>query len=532
MSQSFAPPAAATDRRRWLAPAGLLIVFGVLLFAWAMDRSLNHDEHQFLAPGALLAKQHLLPFRDYPLFHLPNLAFVYAALDQISGHPILAAKILGVSCTWLVGVLLVVQCYQTPPFGERRWSFPAAAVVLLLLFFDPVFRYTTGKTWNHELPTFFTLAASALVIISAKRNSVMFSALAGACAGIAVGSRLTFAPVLIPLWAAHFVFQCQFRRQAALSVVFTGGALLALAPSFYLWYSSPEAFVFGNLQFPRLRLSDPTDSRAQKTITSWRKARYFFKEIVIPSWPIFAAYLISVPAAVRWLRRRAGGDFPCALIFFVLPFIIAGCFAPSRYQYQHYFVVIPFLAWGVACGLGAIPATWRFAPHLRAGLVLLVIISSGKSVYDTMQHSGKNGFSWFANVVHPAEWFPGRAHEFSSEIGRHVGGGKVLTLAPAWVIETGLPIYPEFATGPFAWRGAHLLDPERRKRLKIVAPADLEDFLAADPPSAILTGVEDEDLERPLLDYARAHSFLLVPLAKHRALWVAPDRPTKVSPKF
>jgi hypothetical protein len=55
-----------------------------------------------------------------------------------------------------------------------------------------------------------------------------------------------------------------------------------------------------------------------------------------------------------------------------------------------------------------------------------------------------------------------------------------------------------------------------------VAPSDLESFLKADPPAAILTGVEERELEEPIVAYARAHHFRPVKLPKKRLLWLPP----------
>ncbi|RYD83935.1 MAG: hypothetical protein EOP84_06895 [Verrucomicrobiaceae bacterium] len=103
---------------------------------------------------------------------------------------------------------------------------------------------------------------------------------------------------------------------------------------------------------------------------------------------------------------------------------------------------------------------------------------------------------------------------------QHVKAGPVLTLAPTWAIEAGLSTYPEFATGAFAWRSAHLVPEERRQKLDMIAPADLEEFLTNKPPAAILTGYEDEELEAPLLEYARRHGYRPVKLERGRRIWV------------
>ena len=95
-------------------------------------------------------------------------------------------------------------------------------------------------------------------------------------------------------------------------------------------------------------------------------------------------------------------------------------------------------------------------------------------------------------------------------------------IAPAWPLAGGLDIFPEFATAPFAWRHASFVPPERRQRLKLIAPDDLEAFLAPRVPPAILTGVEDEDLAAPLVAYARRHGYRFVKLKRKRELWLPP----------
>ncbi len=142
----------------------------------------------------------------------------------------------------------------------------------------------------------------------------------------------------------------------------------------------------------------------------------------------------------------------------------------------------------------------------------------------------KEGFAWIARTFQPEKWFPLRAHEMSAQLHAIVPSGRILTLAPAWATETGLPIYPEFANGPFAWRAAHLLEKEQRTRFKLVAPEDLEEFLANDMPAAILLGKESkkpgkesEELEAPLRDYAKKHGYQRVEKVKKWELWVRPS---------
>src|SRR4051794_38470410 len=146
------------DRLRpWLVTLITCVLGGVLFFS-AMDRDLNHDEHQFVAPGVLISREGLLPYRDFPMFHLPNLAFIYAGLDRLTHQPVLSAKLLGVlASTGTVGIIFFAATRRRhpAPLPPRHLLFAAAAVALLLC--DQLFTYTAGKTWNHELPAFLVL---------------------------------------------------------------------------------------------------------------------------------------------------------------------------------------------------------------------------------------------------------------------------------------------------------------------------------------------------------------------------------------
>lgn len=75
---------------------------------------------------------------------------------------------------------------------------------------------------------------------------------------------------------------------------------------------------------------------------------------------------------------------------------------------------------------------------------------------------------------------------------------------------------------PLVWRTAALVDPKSRAAFGFVAPADLERFLAADPPAGILTGVERHELEVPFLDYAQSHGYLSHSLPDPGVLWLPP----------
>ena len=79
------------------------------MFSMSMNRDLRHDEHLYVASGALLADQGLLPYVDYPYVHVPTLTFVYGLLFLLSEYKLLIARTFSIFCAWAsFGVIFVL----------------------------------------------------------------------------------------------------------------------------------------------------------------------------------------------------------------------------------------------------------------------------------------------------------------------------------------------------------------------------------------------------------------------------------------
>lgn len=483
-----------------------------------MDRDLNHDEHQFIAPGVLISREGLLPYRDFPIFHLPNLAFIYAGFDRLTNRPIWSAKVVNVLASTVTVALILLagtrRKAQSPLAARHLWC-AGAAVVLLLS--DQLFTYTAGKTWNHEIPAFLLIGAVLAHLRSVEKSARRWSAVAGGCVGLAIGTRLTYAPVALGFLALLAFAPLPARWRVQAMALWCLGCLVALAPSIYFFCADRERFLFDNLEFPRLRLTDPSDTRVQKTMTWWRKLRYFCKEIVAHSLPLAAMFVASVVLAIRSrTRARFTGPDGWLVVCAILPAVILGCFLPSRYQYQHYFAVAPLFAFGIAYNLRSLDLSgWRTPAFVATAVVFAL---SPLNTEPSKRSGGLLAYRAIGESLDPSSWYSSRIRENYAVLTPI--RGKILTLTPTAILEVGGQIYPEFATGPFAWRTSHLLEGARRRRLGLLAPPDLEDFLSHDPPAAILTGVEDEELEKPFIAYANTHSYRSTRIGKKRILWL------------
>jgi hypothetical protein len=127
-------------------------------------------------------------------------------------------------------------------------------------------------------------------------------------------------------------------------------------------------------------------------------------------------------------------------------------------------------------------------------------------------------------LLRPDRWYPMKVHARGVRIADLAGDGPVLTLAPIHALEGGLATYPQFITGPLAWRVAPLISATDRARFGLVTPGELAALLEEQPPRAVLTGLEEDDVELEMasLAYAHAHNFVPVPLPDEGVLWLAP----------
>ena len=191
----MAPDRSVVRMTPWLVVVGITTIVFVLSFSRAMTRSFNHDEHQFVTPAVLLTQSGLLPYRDYPYFHMPNQVYLYAALTWWTPYKLLVARIIQVLCGTAIAVLLCATGWRLlgrmDPLG--RWL--TAGGLLLVLVSSRVFRYTNGLAWNHETSTLCALAALLLHLRGLSGPRPTSLALSGLLLGCAIGIRLSFAPV-------------------------------------------------------------------------------------------------------------------------------------------------------------------------------------------------------------------------------------------------------------------------------------------------------------------------------------------------
>ena len=513
-----------------LAAAAIWLLLFVLLFGLNMRRGLNHDEHQFVGSAVLMARYGLQPYADFAYFHVPGQTWLNAALFSASDSFLLTARLAAIVWSWLsLGMILLVGL-ATAPFarGWARLGFATAGVAVLVA--SPLFVHTSGRAWNHDLPMFLALAGLLTFLaatwqpdvppydVDAGRVSLasrLWMLGAGTLLGLAIATRLSYA-FLTPAFALAISVQAgrPWRQKLWLTLWLTAGGILGMAPVWIALATAPEGFLFGNVTY-NLQLNTQYYAAAghERAMTLAGKLAYFGAlllaqpgNLVVPL--LFVMALLSALPALR--RPEA---FPLLTVLLVLPFALLGALSATPSQIQYYYMLYPFFVLGFFL---AVPL-W---PRRRGTALAAVTTGALLAIVSTAVNYGEG----LAVVAQPDRWYPVKVHDRGARIADLMDGGRVLTLAPIHAMEGGVPTYPEFVTGPLAWRVAHLVSAEERARQQLVTEAELPALLAADPPRAVLAGFEGDDaeLENVLLDYAQANGFVPVPLPDEGVLWLSP----------
>lgn len=510
---------------RWFVVLLALASFFLLLLGLNMRRGLNHDEHQFVGSAVLMAREGLRPYADFAYFHVPAQTLLTATFFAFFDQFLLTARLISIVSGWLGLVLLVWVGIRYAPFsrGWVRIAYALAGAVTLLA--SPMFVHTSGRAWNHDLPMLLMLMGLVAFLHAVQpaapaqppmtRRIVVGIVLTGALLGLAAATRLSYA-FLAPafafgiwLWGSDRAWSDRAQRVLWLFI----GGVVGMAPVWWALLTAPDAFLFGNVVY-NLRLNPMYYETAgnASSMTMATKLLYLV-ELLIDRPANLAAPLLFVVAlmpALHHLRSRTA--IPLKMVLLLLPFALFSAMSPTPSQIQYYYVLYPLLLLGFFFGV----ALWMQRQQLAAAAVgvaaLVSVLATAVSYSEGL-----------AIVLQPHEWYPVKVHQRSQITARLVDDGRILTLAPIHAMEGGVKTYPQFVTGPMAWRVAPFVSDEDRARFGFVNAAEILDLLAQKPPRGILTDFKEDDieLEQLLLNYARQHDFVPTPLVGEGVLWLS-----------
>jgi 4-amino-4-deoxy-L-arabinose transferase-like glycosyltransferase len=462
------------------------LAVAVLLFGRSMNRRFSHDEHQFVASGVLVADQGLLPYRDFPYHHTPYLTYVNALIFKVTGQLLLSAR--GASVLFaLLGAVVIYHLVRRAflPQGER-FSHLAAAAAVLVLVSNPFFYRTSGKAWNHDLPSLLTLlAVVTLLRAQGRERPVVWMALSGFLIGLAGGVRLSYV-LTVPVFAlGALIFppgKPEFNRIRRLAVWGAGLALASL-PLGGLFLLAPQKFLYGNFLYPRLNQIYRQKLGHEAGMNLVGKIALLGTELWA-DWHSLFLYLVFLVLAIGFLfraRDRWTGSWSIPVVFLLVPTLLVGGFLPTPAWRHYFYAPIPLLVLASFIGLGYWVQAGRSAAWISLVLIPLLV---------GLQAHGLDDLAHLRSFSRPDGWVTHQIHDLGERVADLVGDGVVITLAPIIPLEGGAAIEPGLVNGPFTWRTTNYLSKERQRAFGVIGPQDLDEYLEGDPPAGLMTGFE------------------------------------------
>lgn len=467
------------------------------------------NENMYVTAGVLISQGHSI-YRDFAYLQAPYLAELYGLLFGISGttYHLFVARILN-WCFWVAGAVLTgfITKHIT---RDRGFSFAAGLMYVV----NPLMLRITIEASNYVLPATLALLQVLFVLkaFDARRYvaQASFLFLAGLMAGLSVGTKAYFLAAAAPFFVLPWLCRGD-RSRVAITAPMLFGFALALAPAAFIFARDPWLFLFNNFHYHRLATAKAwllhLDADAPMT---WNGKMTYLCVTFLGSACVMLLIVIAVARIlVRKNQTAATPSLNVTRGALLLTLIAVALMTPLHPQYLA--MPVPYMILFASCLYAALP------PRDRGLLRKATFIATGVSAVMAIDiHEVRAS-------IDRTPWRPTAIEATSQSIRlameRAGVSGKVATLQPLLATEAGLPIYREFASGPFMFFVSDLMGPEARRHAIGAGAADLETLFGADPPAAIVVtqgSLDDRTLER----YAVGHHY--------REVHVAADFPARL----
>lgn len=497
---------------RWAvccAMATLLLL--AALFARLMDAELRRDELLYAPPAVLL--DHAFLYRDVFYNHMPGSAWLFHAIASLTGEDsVLMPARLGVFLGWC---LLLLGGGAAIRGLTGSWAMAALAVMLFAT--NDVLLGPTGMAGtNNLLAVAFGTVGFAVVLCALGKERPGFGLLVLAGMLLSVAAAIKASAIAFVLPAAVTVFFAPAalsprKRFAQCVLPLALGGLIAAVPVLAVVSRDPAGFfahVVGYFTGPHAaywQANNGVDEVVAFSIVERVRLLLLLTNTASIGIAVFSiVYLAWLALAARGPNNFARSLASVPVAPALLAFLCALCigFAP-RPAFPQYFAaslaLLPLLAASLFTLIGDRKPT-RIVLAAACGTLLCF--------------GAPRLLEPLPNLLRPSSWTAVRADRDGREMARILASrgldGRVATLNPVYPLEGGLDVYPELATGPFAYRVADMTEPDLLRHYRTTSPSGIEALLASDPPAALLLGF-DPVLEAPMLAFAAAHGYRTVP---------------------
>ena len=473
------------------SPLCVVLLLLTVLLGIAALRPIDHDEGQYVAAVALMRSG--LPYRDFAYLQTPLQPLLFAPLAWLcEGWLFLALRVVNALCAAGAAALLYHATRQVG--GSRR----SAGIAAMALVTSHAFLFAATVARNDALPLLLHMAGLTLLIDALEKvRRPLFFLLAGLLLGAASSAKISYGlPAAgIGLFALLHVRRFGPKSVLALAVGGIAGGL----PTLVLWAIAPDAAWFGIIDYSlkaplEWQMLNQRAYMAEAPLSVLRFLRFLAQG---------SALLALLALAISVLRRSATPSTTTGLLDYVIVAGLIAAWLPRPIYVQYLVPLLPalFLRFGLMLD----------APHWRrpaAVTALALCMMAGAA--DTLIRIAPNVASGHSPVVSAMR----DAHAIGRNVRASAVAGPIVSLSPERVVDSGMPLDPRFAAGPFLFRTRDLLTPAQQRAFHVLNGASVAEGLTRHPPAAIITGQESapspaspQGLDSSLIAWAVAHGY-------------------------
>ncbi|MDX1015844.1 hypothetical protein GOL25_23050 [Sinorhizobium medicae] len=473
---------------------------------------MRKDEQLYVPPIRLL--DHYRLYEDFFYNHPPGSAWLFHWVGATIGsdHLLFSGR-LSVFLAWILLLAAIgAITYLLTRSGLISWCVAALTVT------NDLFLTQTGMAaTNNFLPLPFSFIGLSLFVLAVRGAGPkpFLLATAGLCLSLAVACKISAVAFIPPVAVAAFFLPRAYRfsdRLLRVVAPLAAGGLVGGMPIFIPLLSAPKRFIAHVAQYhtgPHLQYWRVANAPGEEQALSLGAKLLLARDMWLSA---SGAVAITILLALLLTAFQAPTHHGKAQLSRVLDgplLVVAGALAcstamsllPTPSFPQYFALPLVCVPLGLALLFGGLaPETrMRLQPVFVAATMVVLMIETPRIA------------QYMGTAVRPDRWTVTRVHEFGVAISQRIAAagaeGKVATLSPIYPLEGHLEVYPELATGPFAYRTAEFTDQDLARWYRMTPPDQIAAMFDADPPAALLLGF-DEVLERPMLDYARRNGYL------------------------
>lgn len=501
-------------------------LIAILMFAIAGAASMNmtyfwYDEHMYISASVLVSKGYVL-YKDFAYLQMPYLPLLYGGLFKIldiESHYFLIGKLISLFFLALSSLFLYLLSRRILHDG-----FLSLGIVILFLLNFSILSSAALAT-NFIMPVAFSIISFYLFYISFFENQIKLLGImfAGICLALAIGTKLTFATLTAPFALMIICFMIgnknsskDYRKSILCILFYLTGIIIGLLPVL-LFISDLESFIFNNLGFHNFNTQWRQITDFDGPMSLYSKLQFAYRHLFKTD-NLLLLLAISLGFGLLIKNFQSFKDIykqlpaGTSLTFFLVLIAILTALTPTPTWSHYYSIPISFLFILLIFSLAS-----DSEEKLRINKQLIVIFILASTVYN-----GPSLLTFISRSAHQESWVGLRLHTISKEMRLALTENdistdrKIASLSPIYALESNLPVYPEFSTGPFLYRIGNLLTAEQRKHFVGTSTNNLDDLFSQAPPAAIIIGSGEDgdltDLNKPLIEYAIANNYRKIPI--------------------